>query len=68
MFDCFGWVGWLSRIDGMRKYSIHWAMESIRVMESWIMDQGASQGKSSIGQWIFKAYGKWDGHKVCEQM
>ena len=48
MFDCFGWVGWSSRIDGMRKYSSHWAIESIKVMESSTMDRGASQGKSSM--------------------
>ena len=47
LFDCFGWVRWSSRIDGMRKYSSQWAMESIKVMEISTMDRGASQGKSN---------------------
>ena len=44
----FGWVGWSSRIDGIKKSSSHWAMESIKVMESSTMDRGESQGKSSM--------------------
>ena len=38
----------------MRKYSNHWAMESIKFMKCSSIDRGASQGKSSVVNGYFR--------------
>ena len=67
MFVCFGWDRWSSGIDGVSKYSSHWAMDYIKFMEILTTNQGASQGKSNLVKWIFKVCVGWDENQVYEQ-